>query len=201
MPRRKEQKELSRARILDAAYRLFSRQGLAATTTLEVARRAKVSHGLVFAHFPTREALVTAVVAEFSERVVVRIHALVEARAALKDVLAAHLAGLAQHEAFYARLVTEGTSLPALARATLIGIQSATAHHIAEAAEREMETSRIRRMPIHLLFNTWLGLVHHYLVNRDLFAPGESVLERRGTELLEHYLYLLAPCIEERIEP
>jgi AcrR family transcriptional regulator len=193
MAQRAQQKELTRARILDAAYRLFSRQGLAATTTLEVAKRAKVSHGLIFAHFATREELVTAVVAEFSERVVVRIHALVEAQASLREVLAAHLAGLAQHEAFYARLVTEGPSLPSMARATLIGIQSATAHHIAAAAEREMERSQIRRMPIPLLFNTWIGLIHHYLVNRDLFAPGESVLKRRGAELLEHYLGLLAP--------
>ncbi len=193
MARRKEQKQLTRARILDAAYRLFSRQGLGATTTLEVARRAKVSHGLIFAHFATREALVTAVVAEFSERVVIRIHDLTEAKASLREVLAAHLAGLSQHEAFYARLVTEGPSLPPAARATLIGIQSATALHIAEAAEREMAHSRIRRMPVHLLFNTWIGLVHHYLVNRDLFAPGESVLNRRGPELLEHYLGLLAP--------
>jgi AcrR family transcriptional regulator len=193
MARRREQKELTRARILDAAYRLFSRQGLGATTTLEVAKRAKVSHGLIFAHFVTREALVTAVVAEFSERVVVRIHDVVEAGATLREVLAAHLAGLSQHEAFYARLVTEGPALPAMARATLIGIQSATAHHIAAAAEREMDRSQIRRMPIALLFNTWIGLVHHYLVNRDLFAPGQSVLKRRGAELLEHYLGLLAP--------
>lgn len=193
MAQRKKQKEHTRARILDAAYRLFSRRGLAATTTLEVAKRAKVSHGLIFAHFATREELVTAVVAEFSERVVVRIHDLVQAKASLREVLAAHLAGLSQHEAFYARLVTEGPSLPPMARATLIGIQSATAHHIAAAAEREMESSQIRRMPIPLLFNTWIGLIHHYLVNRDLFAPGESVLERRGAELLEHYLGLLAP--------
>jgi len=193
MPRRSEQKRLTRARILEAAYRLFSRNGLGATTTLEVAKRAKVSHGLIFAHFATRETLVTAVVAEFSERVVVRIHDLVEAGASLREVLAAHLEGLSRHEAFYARLVTEGPSLPSTARATLIGIQSATAFHIAAAAEREMAASQIRRVPIPLLFNTWIGLVHHYLVNRDLFAPGESVLERRGAELLEHYLGLLAP--------
>jgi AcrR family transcriptional regulator len=193
MARRNEQKELTRTRILEAAYRLFSRQGLGATTTLEVARRARVSHGLIFAHFATREALVTAVVAEFAERVVVRIHDLVEAKASLRQVLAAHLAGLSQHEAFYARLITEGPSLPSTARATLIGIQSATAFHIAAAAEREMDSSQIRRVPIPLLFNTWIGLIHHYLVNRDLFAPGASVLEQRGAELLEHYLGLLAP--------
>ncbi|MBT3221823.1 MAG: hypothetical protein HN348_22320 [Proteobacteria bacterium] len=42
-----------------------------------------------------------------------------------------------------------------------------------------------------LLFNTWLGLVHHYLVNRDLFFPEGSVLEARGEELLSHFMMLI----------
>jgi hypothetical protein len=48
-------------------------------------------------------------------------------------------------------------------------------------------------MPMHLLFNTWIGLVHHYMVNRDLFAPEGSVIARRGKELLDHYMGLLDP--------
>ena len=45
-----------------------------------------------------------------------------------------------------------------------------------------------------LLFNTWLGLVNHYLVNRDLFAdPGESVIARRGESLLDHFMALIGP--------
>ena len=32
-------------------------------------------------------------------------------------------------------------------------------------------------------FNTWLALIHHYLMNRDLFAPSKSVLSTKGGEL------------------
>jgi len=52
-------------------------------------------------------------------------------------------------------------------------------------------------VPMHLLFNTWIGLVHHYVCNRDLFAPGESVIARRGSVLLDHYMGLLAPVKRE----
>lgn len=45
----------------------------------------------------------------------------------------------------------------------------------------------------------WIGLVHHYLMNRDLFAPGESVIARRGRELLDHYMGLLAPVKGESL--
>jgi AcrR family transcriptional regulator len=193
MATRREQKEQTRRRLLLCAFDLFSSRGITATKTVDVAREASVSHGTVFVHFPTRDDLVAAVISEFTKRIVRRIHELVESGATLQAVLAAHLEGLSEHEAFYARLITEGPILPPVARTTLIGIQSAISYHLAEAAEKEMNQGSIRRVPIHLLFNTWIGLVHHYLCNRDLFAPGQSVLKRRGQELIVHYVGLLSP--------
>ena len=51
----------NRERVLDAADAVFSEFGPAASTE-EVARRAEVSIGTVFRHFPTKEALIEAVV-------------------------------------------------------------------------------------------------------------------------------------------
>lgn len=53
----------NRARVLEAADAVFSEFGPAAPTE-EVARRAGVSIGTVFRHFPTKEALIEAVVVE-----------------------------------------------------------------------------------------------------------------------------------------
>lgn len=83
--------------------------------------------------------------------------------------------------------------LPNESRQMLVAIQSVVSHHLCAAAEREMKEGMIRPQPLHLLFNTWIGLLHYYLANDDLFAPEGSVLERYGEELLEHYLSLLAP--------
>jgi hypothetical protein len=41
------------------------------------------------------------------------------------------------------------------------------------------------------LFNTWIALIHHYLVNRDLFAPRRSVVRAKGRELVDHFLSLV----------
>jgi AcrR family transcriptional regulator len=46
----------NRARILDAAERVFAEQGAAASTE-QVAKRAGVGIGTIFRHFPTKEAL------------------------------------------------------------------------------------------------------------------------------------------------
>lgn len=185
---RSERKRRTRSLLIDAAVDLMAERGITATRTIDVAERAGVAHGTVFVHFPTREDLIAAVVGEHAGQIAVRLHELAGEGVTVRDILSAHLAGLAEHEAFYARLVMEGPLLPPYARATLLGIQSAISARLAEAAEREMAAGRIRLMPIPLLFNTWLGLVHHYVVHRELFAPAQSVVERWGPTLLDHYL-------------
>lgn len=193
---RADKKEQTRTLLLETALDLMAERGITATRTIDVAERAGVAHGTVFLHFPTRDDLVDAVVGEHADQIAGRLHELADGEATVRDVLAAHLAGLAEHEAFHARLVMEGPLLPPYARATLLGIHSAISAHLAQAAGFEMATGAIKNMPIPLLFNTWLGLIHHYLTNRDLFAPGESVVERWGPTLLDHYVRLLRPTGE-----
>jgi AcrR family transcriptional regulator len=55
-----------RRRLLDAAEELFATHGFAATTTRAIAERAGTSTGMVFYHFPTKEALLETLLAERS---------------------------------------------------------------------------------------------------------------------------------------
>ena len=70
-------------------------------------------------------------------------------------------------------------------------IQSTISFHIGIAAKIEMEQGIIRKQPVHLIFNTWIGLIHYYLTNGDLFSPNGSVLKEHGKELLHHYINLI----------
>src|SRR5690242_2752800 len=50
-----------RAQLLDSALEVFSRKGFEGTTTKEVATAAGVTEAIIFRHFPTKQALYTAV--------------------------------------------------------------------------------------------------------------------------------------------
>jgi hypothetical protein len=110
----------------------------------------------------------------------------------MEGLLMAHLKGIQEHELFYSRLISEASLLPESARNTLIGIQSAISFHLIQVAEHEMSASRILRMPVNLMFNTWIGLINYYIMNRDIFAPGESVISRYGQQLINHYMNLIS---------
>jgi AcrR family transcriptional regulator len=186
------QKEQTRKKLIEAAIGEFGRRGIMATKTSDVAQAAGVSHGTVFAHFETQEAFIIAVIQEFGRITALRTHELAQGRAGVRAVLEAHLAGIAECEAFYARLVMEARSLPGPARDALIAIQSAISFHISQAAQREMDAGVIITMPIPLLFNTWMGLVNYYLTNADLFAPEGSVIAHYGSVLVDHYMSLIS---------
>jgi AcrR family transcriptional regulator len=194
VPTRAARKEATRAALIAAAMRVYEIDGIAAARTADVAAAAGVSHGAVFVHFPTREALFAAAIEEFGRRLAARVHELATAGAGVREVLSAHLQGIAEHEGFYARLAIEAPLLQMDARRGLLTAQSAISFHLSQAAERDTADGVIKPMPVHLLFNTWIGLVHYYLANRDMFAPDGSVIDRYGTELLDHFMSLVASC-------
>lgn len=189
---RQKKKLETRKLLIDTALDEFAKAGLINTRTSDIAAAANVSHGTVFAHFPTREILLNEVIEEFGIGITSRLHELVNINSGMKEVLRAHLKGIRENEIFYTRLVSEGHLLNESARNSWIMIQSSISFHIIQVAEKEIKAGTIRDMPVNMLFNTWVGLIHYYLVNRDLFAPGESVLERHSNGLVEHYMNLIS---------
>ena len=187
---------VTRDRLVNAAMALFARNGIAGTTTAEVARSVRMSHGVVFLHFPTRDDLVIAVIDEFGRRLSAEFRQAFEHDLGLRAVLQAHLRVLAELEPFYARLVTEAPMLPPKVRSTLMLLHAAVSYELFQALERERKAGRARKIDRSLLFNTWIGLVHHYLVNRDLFATGDSVIAEKGESLVNHFMSLVKPSKE-----
>jgi AcrR family transcriptional regulator len=189
---REAQKLATRRRILDAAILVFGRDGILKATTAAIAKEAGVAHGSIFVHFGSQEALVAAAIDDFGEATARRLHETMRRGAGTREILAAHLAGIREREGFYARLAAESSLLPPEAKNGLVLMQSAIAFHLAPAVEADRKAKRIKAMGLGLLFNTWLGLLHYYLANRELFSPGESVIDARGQELLDHFMSLIS---------
>lgn len=192
MNKRQEQKAKTREHIIEIAFNEFSNNGLSNTSTADIATAAGVSHGTIFAHFPTREMLLDTVIEEFGIRITKRLHELVDETCGMREILEAHLKGIEEYEDFYIRLISEAPLLQVSSRNTLIMIQSAISFHLTQVAEREQKNHKIKRMPLNLMFNTWVGLIHYYLTNQEMFAPGKSVVSRYREIWIEHFINLIS---------
>lgn len=189
--KRQVQKKLTRKHLIETAIKEYSEKGFLKTKTADIAEAANVSHGTLFVHFPTQEELFIAVIEEFGSRISSRLHELASTDSNLIEVLKAHLAGLTEYEKFYTNLIIERRLLPEEVSSTYILIQSTISFHISIAAEKEIKHGNIRNIPIHLIYNNWVGLIHYYLTNSDLFSPDSSVLKRYGDELINYYINLI----------
>lgn len=188
---RKEQKENTRAGLLGQAESLFALHGISSTTTADIAKSLKVSHGTLFVHFPTRDDLVKAVVDEFGERLSAALGERCSNDLKLKDLLKAHIAVLADFEDFYMRLISESQNLPPHIRSILYSMNASLSYRFYRAAKVEMDKGLIKKMTQVHFFNTWMGLVHYYVMNRDLFSNKTPILTEVGDDLLRHFFNLI----------
>jgi AcrR family transcriptional regulator len=188
---RQIQKLNTRKKIIETAYNIFSEKGFSVPSSL-IATEAGVSHGSIFAHFPTMNDLVVSLLSDFGDKIGTSLHILAKKCDSVEELLKEHLKVLEEYEAFYSRLISEKNILPEEAKNTFAVIQSTVAFHFRSVIELEIEKGTVKKLPIHIMFNTWLGLIHYYLLNKDFFSnSNESVIKRYGSELLNTYLNLI----------
>jgi len=84
------------------------------------------------------------------------------------------------------------------ARAHLFALQSGIAARLRAAYLQEREQGTVRDLAPAMLSNIWISLVNHHLMNRDLFAPGGSVIARCGADLEAQFLALIRKGEEPR---
>lgn len=190
---RKRQREATRRQLVEAGLRVVTTAGFAGATTAAIAQATGKAHGTVFVHFRTRDDLVTELVAEVGRAMSDRLAALETLNPTLGEVLDAHLAALADQEVLYARLLCEASTLPLAARAQVFALQSGVAARLRAAYLRARAQGTVRVLDPFTVGNLWISLVNHYLMNRDFFAPGGSVIAKSGAMLKAQLLGLIQP--------
>ena len=188
---RKVQRERTRAGLIDQAESLFALNGIANTTTADIAKALRVSHGTVFVHFQSREELVQAVVNEFGERLAEALSQSFTMDLKLKGLLKAHLSVLADFEDFYMRLISESQNLPPHIRSIVYAMNASLSYRLYRAAKIEMGRGQSKKMNQVHFFNTWMGLVHYYIMNRDLLSEKVPILNEIAEDLIRHFIFLI----------
>jgi len=188
--KRRIQKAQTREKIIAAAKRIYSEYGFSTATTV-IADEAQVSHGSIFVHFPTVESLILCLLDDFSQDIKTELLSLSEYGNDIAKLLGMHIDVLIKHEDFYKRLVKESVYLPEEVKNTFIAIQSTLSIHFLQVIQPEINTGKIKDVPFHMLFNTWIGLVHYYLLNGEMFSPHDSVLIRYKDTLIKCFVSLI----------
>lgn len=183
--RRDERKARTRAAVLASARECFAIDGPAATSTQRVSGAAGVSHGTLFLHFPSREALIDAVVADFAADFESRLPPLASS---LADEFDAQLHLVAAEEGLHAQLLREEFALTASSRSRLRDLSERLRGRIVASYESERDRGDSRALSSRLFATTWIALLEDLMRRNE----GSPVLRSKGPEIRRHCLDLAA---------
>ncbi|MGN9782244.1 TetR/AcrR family transcriptional regulator [Nonomuraea sp. ZG12] len=174
----------ARARIRDAALRLFGEHGFEAATTRRIAEAAGVSPGLVRHHFGSKQGLRQACDAHLI-KLITRINEQVAADTTAADApvggvnyVGASLAALGPYQRYLARALTEGWAEPVFDAMVQMSEQ-----RLAELDERRSDppfAHRKARATVSTAMALAVGILHEH-VSRGL---GVDVSTEEGADLL-----------------
>lgn len=188
---RQDQKNQTRLALVHTSGELFAKNGIATTTTADIAKSMKVSHGTVFLHFPTRENLIQAVTDDFGAKLNSELGKRVDVSLELRPMLKAHLAVLADFENFYVRIISENSSLPPAVRGQIFAINASLSYRLFRASQPLVKNGEIKKLDQASFFNTWMSLIHYYLMNRDLFSDELPLLKHKSSDIVRLFFNLI----------
>ncbi|MGC6770144.1 TetR/AcrR family transcriptional regulator [Enterococcus sp. LJL51] len=180
--KRAEKKAMTRKKILAAATVLYGKKGFVEVSIEEISRQAEVGKGTVFLHFVNQDRLMEEVISQLLKDFDYQMQT--GMIASLEDYLFLHLSVLEQYEDLYVYFITQRLLLNQEVSYLYVSIQAAFAHHFERAVNDTLS------LPLAVLFTNWLGFIHYYLENRDLFG-GKNIIKRNKAYWIEQFLTLV----------
>ena len=186
-----------RAATVEAVVDLAAEQNPSDITTTAIAQRMGLTQGALFRHFPTKDAILQAVMSWVTERLLARVDKAAEGTtspvAALEAVFMTHIDFVSEHPGvprmLFGELQRPGETLPKRMVQTLIQHYGERLHRLFEAgkAQGELDAGLDVDAAAVLFIGTIQGLVMQSLlagkvcrIRRD--APAVFAIYRRGIE-------------------
>lgn len=186
-----------RAATVEAVVDLAAEQNPSDITTTAIAQRMGLTQGALFRHFPTKDAILPAVMSWVTERLLARVDKAAEGTtspvAALEAVFMTHIDFVSEHPGvprmLFGELQRPGETLPKRMVQTLIQHYGERLHRLLEAgkAQGELDAGLDVDAAAVLFIGTIQGLVMQSLlagkvcrIRRD--APAVFAIYRRGIE-------------------
>ncbi len=167
-----------RALTVDAVVELAAEQNPRDITTAAIAKRMGLTQGALFRHFPTKEAILQAVMAWVAERLLARVDKAMQAEAspiaALEAIFITHIDFVAGHPGvprmIFGELQVAGETAPKRMVTTLIKHYGERLHRLIEdgKAKGELDSALDTEAAATLFIGTIQGLVMQSLLSGDV---------------------------------
>ncbi|MEZ4812741.1 MAG: TetR/AcrR family transcriptional regulator [Caldisericia bacterium] len=179
---RLEKKEQTRRRIIDTATEIISAEGINESFIKQVGKAAGVAHGSIFAHFGSREMLISAVLESYILKASNFLSS-DNSSTPLETAIESHLRLIGRNEGLYINLIVRKSLLPEKAKLQALQFEMKISSMITHRLKADYPNSD----PI-IISNMWIGLIYRYLENKELYSPNQEVTTRFGDVLKQFFI-------------
>ena len=200
MSRSEESKAETRLLILQAAYKLFRKNGPDKCTIRQIAQEAGVSPASVIVHFKNKTALMGAALSEDINQVLNKALATLPVEQGFEQVMlhiaSAILALYEQNRALYRVLIRDTFFEPAQDNPAMAQLDKEYSTFLVSQLEQEQQQGRIRQdidipLAASSLFSLYFGVLRDFLRIPELNA---AQAKSRLAACLQQYLVGIGPC-------
>jgi AcrR family transcriptional regulator len=177
----------SKQKIIDAAFRLFSKHGMDGTTTKEIAETAGVNEVTIFRNFGTKEALFKASVVQMLPVGDIRKGVHFDSEGSLDDLMVKNaktvLRIISSNRYPLQLMVGELWRHPELSEQVLKDVMEPMIDFLAENFGQLIEKGRMRQADPKVAARTWIGLVQSYFIFNYLLRASPPTAQQEDMAL------------------
>lgn len=169
----------TRDKILNAALELFAEKGFSASTTKEIARRARVNEVTIFRQFRSKRALFSAVVAERSPMLPITERVSTDPRGSVDDLLLGNvrtvLKMLRSNKHLFYIMMGDAWRQPKIRAIAYNESIKKGFEFVAALMKGLMDAGKMRRMDPMIPARTLMGAVQFYFLTTEILGEGTPV--------------------------
>ncbi len=187
MNKRQLQKKRTRSLILESAKQCFMENGFLNTPVSKISSHAKIAHGTLFAHFPTKEALILEVITIEMKKIGEEIQKFAQTSESIEEILVHYLDFLIEEEQFFSVLAKERLFYSNELKRKLIFHESIIRGYFHQILEEENAQNISHCEDITSSLNWLFGVINYYFGLKESFVASGSVISKFKDSILSTF--------------
>jgi len=193
--KRQISKEQTFTKIIEVAKNLIIKHGIINFNTIDLAREANIAHGTVFAHFGTKEALISEIIGSELKRIAANLKLFPEnTTSGILPLLENYFDLMAQDEDFFVVIAREFTFLNVELQHSIISTEIIIRNILYQNIEKGLKSGIYKNIDITMALSFLMGTVNFYLGRKEYFVSnGNKILIEKKHHLINTFLEILIP--------
>jgi AcrR family transcriptional regulator len=192
--KRQTSKEQTLNKIVEVTRQLIIQQGIITLNTVEIAKTANIAHGTIFAHFASKELLISHICQQELKKIALKLRELSENQSnEINNLLDKYLNLLAENEDFFVVISKDFPFLNPDLQKTIISNESIVRNILYQHIENGIKNGIYKNVDITMSLSFLIGCINLYLGRKEYFVTKTSIILEKKEKLIQTFLEILIP--------